>query len=221
METTARPDLAKYIDHTVLMPDTSRKTIEKFCREAIEYGFASVCFNPIHVKYAASLLEGSGVKVCTVIGFPLGANTPAVKAFEAREAVENGAVEVDMVINVGALKDRDLDLVERDIKSVVDAAGDQAIVKVILETCLLTDEEKVTACKLAKRAGAQFVKTSSGFSTGGATVEDIALMRKTVGDNIGVKASTKVRTQEIALAMINAGANRIGTGSGIKIVMGE
>lgn len=217
---TEKKELAKYIDHTVLYAYTTRDTIEKFCREAEEYGFTSVCFNPTHVKYAASLLAGTDVKVCTVIGFPLGASTSLVKAVETRDAIANGAQEVDMVINIGAVKDGDYDLVESDIKAVVDAAAGKALVKVIIETCLLTDEEKVKVCTIAKNAGANFVKTSSGFSTGGATAEDVALMKETVGPEIGVKASTGVRTQQLVLEMIEAGASRIGTGSGIKIVKG-
>jgi deoxyribose-phosphate aldolase len=217
---TPNADLAGFIDHTVLQPDTTKETIRRFCREAVEYGFAAVCFNPIHVRLAAGLLEDTRVKVCTVVGFPLGAATPLVKAVETRDAVAAGAREVDMVINVGALKERDLDLVEKDIRGVVDAAGDRALVKVIIETCLLTDEEKVIACEIAKRAGARFVKTSSGFSKGGATVEDVALMKKTVGPDMGVKASTGVRTAELARRMIEAGASRIGTGSGLNILRG-
>jgi deoxyribose-phosphate aldolase len=217
---TPNADLAGFIDHTVLHPDTTKETIRRFCREAVEYGFAAVCFNPIHVRLAAGLLEDTPVKVCTVIGFPLGASTPLVKAVETRDAVAAGAREVDMVINVGALKDRDLDLVEKDIRGVVDAAGEKALVKVIIETCLLTDEEKVIACGIAKRAGARFVKTSSGFSKGGATVEDVALMKKTVGPDMGVKASTGIRTAELARRMIEAGASRIGTGSGLNILRG-
>jgi deoxyribose-phosphate aldolase len=212
--------LGKYIDHTVLYAYTVQSTIEQFCSEAVEYGFAAVCFNPTHVKYAASLLKGSPVKVCTVIGFPLGASTSAVKAFETRDAIANGAQEVDMVINIGAVKDGNFELVEQDIKAVVDAAAGQALVKVIIEACLLSDEEKVTVCTIAKKAGADFVKTSSGFSTGGATAEDVALMKETVGPTIGVKASTGVRTEELVLQMVKAGASRIGTGSGIKIVTG-
>ncbi len=213
-------DLARFIDHTVLYPDTTRATVERFCREAVEYGFAAVCFNPIHVGLAAGLLEGTPVKVCTVVGFPLGATTPSVKAFETREAVAAGAGEIDMVINIGALKDRDLGLVESDIRGVVEAAGGRALVKVIIETCLLTDEEKVIACRIAKRAGARFVKTSSGFGKGGATVEDVALMKKTVGPEMGVKASTGVRTAELVRRMLEAGASRIGTGSGMNIIRG-
>jgi deoxyribose-phosphate aldolase len=212
--------LAKYIDHTVLYPDTTRATIERFCREAVEYGFAAVCFNPTHVRLAAQLLKGTPVKVCTVIGFPLGATTPLVKAAEAREALTSGAQEVDMVINIGALKDGDYDLVAKDIRAVVDAAGGRALVKVIIETCLLTDEEKVRACRIAKDCGAQFVKTSSGFSKGGATVEDVALMKNTVGSGMGVKASTGVRTAELVVRMLEAGASRIGTGSGMNIIRG-
>jgi len=210
--------LAQMIDHTILKPDASRGQIEKLCQEAKEYQFCSVCVNPAYVKLAADLLAGSGVKVCTVIGFPLGAATPMVKALETRDAVANGAEEVDMVINIGALKSGDLPLVARDIAAVVEAAGERALTKVIIETCLLTDEEKITACLLAKYAGADFVKTSTGFSTGGATVEDIALMRRVVGPDMGVKASGGVRDRQAAMAMIQAGANRIGTSSGVKIV---
>lgn len=213
--------LAKTCDHTVLKPDTTKKTIEKFCKEAVQWGFASVCINPTNVKYAAGLLKGTDVKVCTVIGFPLGANTPFVKAAEVRDAIANGAQEVDMVINIGALKDGDYDLVSRDIKAVVDAAAGQALVKVIIETCLLTDQEKIKACLLAKSAGADFVKTSTGMSTGGATVEDISLMRKTVGPEMGVKASTGVNDREIALKLIRAGATRLGTSKGVLIQTGN
>jgi deoxyribose-phosphate aldolase len=213
--------LAKYIDHTVLQADTTRDTIKRFCEEAILYGFASVCFNPTHVRYAAEMLKGSPVKVCTVIGFPLGANTPEVKAFEADRAISDGALEVDMVMNIGAVKDGDYGLVERDIRAVVDAAKGKARVKVIIETCLLTDEEKVRVCLIAKAAGADFVKTSSGFSKGGATAEDVALMKRTVGPGMEVKASTGVRKAELVIQMVNAGATRIGTGSGVKIVTGE
>lgn len=218
METVDPQTLSKYIDHTVLYADTTKATIERFCKEAVDYHFAAVCFNPTHVRYAAALLKGTPVKVCTVIGFPLGATTPEVKAYEAQNAIGNGAQEVDMVINIGAVKDGDYDLVARDIKGVVDAAAGQALVKVIIETCLLTDDEKVKVCQLAKEMGANFVKTSSGFSKSGATAEDVALMKKTVGHGMGVKASTGVRTTELVIQMVNAGASRIGTGSGIKIV---
>jgi len=211
---------AKYCDHTVLKPETTRKTVEQFCNEAKEYGFASVCVNPTHVRYVSSLLKGSGVKTCAVIGFPLGANTPFVKGVEARDAIMNGAEEVDMVINIGALKDGDYDLVSQDIKAVVDAAAGQAIVKVIIETSALTDQEKIKACLLAKNAGADFVKTSTGFGKGGATVEDVLLMKKTVGENVQVKASTGINSREDADKMIKAGAVRLGTSKGIAIVKG-
>ena len=192
------------------------------CKEAKEFSFASVCVNPTWVAFAAEQLqESKEVKVCTVIGFPLGASTPEVKAFETTNAIENGATEIDMVINIAALKDNDNELVERDISAVVEATKGKALTKVIIETCLLTDEEKVRACELAVKAGADFVKTSTGFSTGGATVEDIALMRKTVGPTIGVKASGGVRNLGDAKEMIEAGATRIGASSGVSIVKGE
>ncbi|UBH15192.1 deoxyribose-phosphate aldolase [Macrococcus armenti] len=213
-------NLAKYIDHTALKPETTKAQIEQLAHEAREYGFMSVCVNPTHVAYAKSLLEGTDVLVCTVIGFPLGANTPAVKAFETKDAIENGAGEVDMVINVGALKDKNYDLVAEDIKAVVDAAGD-VTTKVIIETALLTEEEKVKACEIAQAQGADFVKTSTGFSTGGATKEDIALMRKTVGPDMGVKASGGVRSYEDVMTMIEAGATRIGASAGVQILKGE
>lgn len=215
-----RTKLASMIDHTVLKPEATRGEVEKLCREAVEYGFASVCINPYYVKMAAGLVSGSSVKVCTVIGFPLGANTTEVKTFEAVKAVEEGATEVDMVINVGALKDKDYEVVYNDIKSIVDSVKGKAIVKVILETCLLTDEEKIKACELCKEAGADFVKTSTGFSKGGATTQDIELMRKAVGPDMGVKASGGVRTYEDAAAMVEAGASRIGASASIKIVQG-
>ncbi|UJS27582.1 deoxyribose-phosphate aldolase [Macrococcoides canis] len=213
-------NLAKYIDHTALKPETTKAQIEQLAQEAREYGFMSVCVNPTHVQYAKSLLEGTDVLVCTVIGFPLGANTPAVKAFETKDAIDNGAGEVDMVINIGALKDKNYDLVAEDIKAVVEAAGD-VTTKVIIETALLTDEEKVKACEIAKAQGADFVKTSTGFSTGGATKEDIALMRKAVGPDMGVKASGGVRSYEDVMAMIDAGATRIGASAGVQILKGE
>ena len=214
-------ELAKYIDHTALKADTGRAAIEKLCQEAREYGFMSVCVNPTWVATAQSLLAGSDVKVCTVIGFPLGANTSAVKAFETRTAIQEGADEVDMVINIGAAKDGNWDLVKADIQAVVEAANHQALVKVILETCLLSKEEIVKASQVAKEAGAAFVKTSTGFSTGGATVQDIRLMRETVGPDMGVKASGGVQNREDALAMIEAGASRIGASKGIAIVTGQ
>ncbi|WP_404355552.1 deoxyribose-phosphate aldolase [Cytobacillus firmus] len=213
-------NVAKMIDHTLLKADATKGQIEKICAEAKEYNFGSVCVNPTWVKLSSDLLNGTEVKVCTVIGFPLGASTPETKAFETKNAIENGATEVDMVINIGALKGGDNELVERDIRAVVDAAKGKALTKVIIETCLLTEEEKVRACELSVKAGADFVKTSTGFSTGGATAEDIALMRKTVGPDLGVKASGGVRSAEDAQKMIEAGATRIGASSGAAIVNG-
>lgn len=213
-------ELAKLIDHTALKPETTKAQITQLCKEAKEYGFASVCVNPTWVKLAAELLAGSDVKVCTVIGFPLGANTSAVKAFEAKDAIANGAGEVDMVINIAALKDKDDALVESDIRAVVEAANG-TLVKVIIETSLLSDEEKVRACEIAVKAGTDFVKTATGFSTGGATKEDVALMRKTVGPAIGVKASGGVRTKQDVEDMVAAGATRIGASAGVAIVSGD
>ncbi|QKS70461.1 deoxyribose-phosphate aldolase [Paenalkalicoccus suaedae] len=213
--------IAQMIDHTQLKAETSVEQIEKLCNEAKEFQFASVCVNPTHVKLAAERLQGSGVDVCTVIGFPLGANTPEVKAFETTNAIENGATEVDMVLNIGALKDGNLELVERDMRAVQEAAQGKALTKVILETCLLTDQEKVTACEIAVKVGLDFVKTSTGFSFGAATVEDVKLMRETVGDQAGVKASGGVRSLADAQAMIEAGATRIGASAGVQIVQGE
>jgi deoxyribose-phosphate aldolase len=212
-------EIAKMIDHTLLKAGAKKEEIEKLCEEAKEHHFASVCVNPTWVSLSSSLLEGTDVKVCTVIGFPLGANTPEVKAFEAQNAISNGATEVDMVINIGALKDGNDQEVKRDIQAVVEASKG-VLVKVIIETCLLTEDEKIRACKLAVEAGADYVKTSTGFSTGGATVEDVALMRKTVGPDVGVKASGGVRNAEGAKAVIEAGATRIGASSGIAIVNG-
>ena len=214
-------DLARMIDHTLLKANATEAEIVKLAEEAKEYKFASVCVNPTWVQKAAEILkDAEEVKVCTVIGFPLGATTSETKAFETKNAIEKGATEVDMVINIGALKDKQYDLVEKDIKAVVDAAKGKALTKVIIETCLLNDEEKEIACKLSVKAGADFVKTSTGFSTGGATVEDIALMRKTVGPDVGVKASGGVRSLEDAQNMIEAGATRIGASSGVAIVNG-
>ncbi len=210
---------ATLIDHTLLKADATQSQIEKICEEALQYKFASVCVNPTWVKLSAEKLANSEVKVCTVIGFPLGATTSQVKAFETKDAIQNGATEIDMVINIGALKNKQYDLVLNDIKEVVTAANG-TLVKVIIETCLLTDEEKVKACELSKEAGAHFVKTSTGFSTGGATAEDIALMRKTVGPSIGVKASGGVRNLEDMKKMIEAGATRIGASSGVAIMNG-
>lgn len=214
-------NIANMIDHTLLKPEATEEQIVQLCTEAKQYGFASVCVNPSWVKTAARELSGTDVRVCTVIGFPLGATTPETKAFETKNAIENGAREVDMVINIGALKSGADDWVERDIRAVVEAAAGKALVKVIIETALLTDDEKVRACQLAVKAGADYVKTSTGFSGGGATVEDVALMRKTVGDNVGVKASGGVRDRKTAEAMIEAGATRIGTSSGVAIVSGQ
>ncbi len=213
--------LAGMIDHTLLKPDATPDQIAQLCYEARQYGFASVCINPAWVELCARLLAGSAVKVCTVIGFPLGSNAPEVKAFEARNAIDHGASEVDMVINIGALKACDLDLVARDIRGVVAEAHPRgALVKVILETALLSDDEKVTACQQARLAGADFVKTSTGFSGGGATVHDVALMRRTVGPEMGVKASGGVHTYAEAVSLIQAGATRIGASAGIKIIQG-
>lgn len=215
-------NITNIIDHTLLKADATLEQITVLAQEAIQYSFASVCVNPTWVKTAAELLKDAPeVKVCTVIGFPLGASTSEVKAFETTNAINNGADEVDMVINIGALKDKNYDLVLNDIKAVVNAAKDKALVKVIIETALLTEEEKVKVSELAVEAGADFVKTSTGFSTGGATAEDIALMRKTVGPEIGVKASGGVRGLEDAKAMVEAGATRIGASSGVSIAKGE
>lgn len=205
------------IDHTMLKADAGKDTIIRYCNEAREHKFASVCVNTCFVPLVAEQLRGSGVKTCCVVGFPLGSMLTSAKAFEASEAVKAGADEVDMVINISALKDGDDAFVEEDIQAVVKASGD-AVVKVIIETCLLTDEEKVRACQLAVKAGADFVKTSTGFSTGGATAADVALMRKTVGDRARVKASGGIRTPEDAAAMIEAGADRIGAGNGIVLI---
>lgn len=216
------PDLAGMIDHTLLKPEATIHDIEKLCDEARKYGFASVCVHPCYVSLCAKLLRGSDVKVCTVIGFPLGATLTAVKAFETETAIRDGAQEVDMVMNVGMLKSRQYEYVENDIFAVVSTARRyRVLTKVILETGLLTDEEKVKACMLAKRAGADFVKTSTGFGKGGATVGDIALMRRVVGSAMGVKASGGVRTREDALAMVAHGADRIGASASVKIVSGE
>ena len=211
-------ELARYIDHTLLKPDAKEGDIIKLCKEALEYKFASVCVNASYVKLAYSFLQGTEVRVCTVAGFPLGATTKEAKAFEASQAIENGAAEIDMVINVGALKSGKPDAVKEDIKAVVDVCKDKALLKVIIETCLLTDEEKVTACLLSMEAGADFVKTSTGFSVSGATVEDIKLMRRTIGPNMGVKASGGIRNLESALKMIEAGATRIGASASVSIV---
>lgn len=209
--------LASIVDHTILKPEATREIVIEYCRQAVEYGFASVCINPCFVKLAAEELKNTNVKVCTVIGFPLGANSTETKVHEATAAVAQGAHELDMVINIGALKEGNLEYVEQDIRQVVSASGN-ALVKVIIETCYLTDEEKVIACKLAKNAGAHFVKTSTGFGSAGATAADVALMRQTVGNVMGVKAAGGIRSFKDAAAMVEAGASRIGTSSGIKII---
>ncbi|MFJ7677408.1 deoxyribose-phosphate aldolase [Peribacillus sp. NPDC097198] len=212
---------AKLIDHTLLKADATEKEIVRLAEEAKEYGFASVCVNPQWVSLAAKELKGSDVKVCTVIGFPLGASTTAVKVFETQDAISNGAEEVDMVINIGLLKAGNDDAVEADMKAVANAAHGKALLKVIIETCLLTEEEKVRACQLVVNAGADYVKTSTGLSTGGATVEDVMLMRKVVGPNLGVKASGGIRDKNDLEKMAKAGATRIGASSGVKIMQGE
>jgi deoxyribose-phosphate aldolase len=213
--------LAKYIDHTLLRPDACMREVDKICDEAMRYGFASVCVNSTHIASVAHKLSGSRVLPCCVIGFPLGAMAPAAKSREAAHSVDAGARELDMVINIGAVKSHDWDLVYRDIESVVSVAQGRAGVKVIVETCLLTDEEKIRVCVIAKLAGAHFVKTSTGFSDSGATAGDVALMRQVVGAEIGVKASGGIRTSEDAVKMIRSGANRLGTSSGIAIVSGN
>jgi deoxyribose-phosphate aldolase len=210
-------NIASYIDHTVLAANATQEKIEKLCAEAKEWKFASVCVNTCWTKFCAEQLKGTGVNVCVVVGFPLGAMCTKAKAYEAACAVADGADEVDMVINIGWLKDGKNDLVENDIREVKKACGDKHL-KVIIEACLLTDEEKVRACELSVKAGADFVKTSTGFSTGGAKAEDVALMRKTVGSKVGVKAAGGIRTYEDALKMIEAGANRLGCSAGIAIV---
>ncbi|MFD1705454.1 deoxyribose-phosphate aldolase [Siminovitchia sediminis] len=210
--------MAQMIDHTLLKADAAKSDIEQLCKEAKGYQFASVCVNPAWVEFAADLLNGSDVKVSTVIGFPLGASTPETKAFETDDAIKKGAQEIDMVLNIGALKSGQLSLVEEDVRAVIEAASGRALVKVIIETCLLTDEEKRLACEISKRAGADFVKTSTGFSTGGATAKDVSLMREAVGEHLGVKASGGIRTAEDARSMIKAGASRIGASSGVSII---
>ena len=216
----APAELARYIDHTLLKPEATREQVDKLCTEAAEYGFYSVCVNTTWTAYCARKLRGKGVKVCTVVGFPLGAMDSRAKGFETRAAVENGADEIDMVMNIGALKSEDLKTVEEDIRWVLRACRQNTVLKVIIENALLSDEEKVLACQIAKRAGAHFVKTSTGFSSSGATVEDIGLMRRTVGLDMGVKAAGGVRSYEDAVAMIQAGASRIGATASVAIVTG-
>jgi deoxyribose-phosphate aldolase len=214
-------EMAGYIDHTLLKPEAALPAFDKLCDEAIRYRFKSVCVNSGRVAYVAEKLKGTGVKVCSVIGFPLGAMASRAKAFEAKRAIADGATELDMVLNIGAVKSGDLKAAEEDIKAVRGQAKGTTVLKVIIETCLLTEEEKVLACEIAKKAGADFVKTSTGFSTGGATVEDVALMRRVVGPEMGVKASGGIKDFATASAMIAAGANRIGAGAGVAIVAGE
>ena len=213
-------ELAQYIDHTLLKPDAVQADFDKLCDEAIKYQFKSVCVNSWRVAYVTKKLQRTGVAVCSVVGFPLGAMDMRAKAFETRQAIENGAKEIDMVINVDALKSGDLHTVEEDIRAVRRATTGTTILKVIIETCLLKDQEKVLACEIAKKAGADFVKTSTGFSSGGATVEDIVLMRRVVGPNLGVKASGGIRDYAKAAAMIQAGATRLGTSASVAIVTG-
>lgn len=210
----------QYIDHTLLKPESRQDQIDRLIREAKTYNFASVCINPTWVSYAAKALEGTDIKVCTVIGFPLGATTSAVKAFETKDAISHGADEVDMVINIGQAKSGHFAFVEEDIRAVVEASGDK-LVKVIIETCLLTDKEKIKACQAAVAAGADFVKTSTGFSTAGARLDDVRLMRQTVGPDVGVKAAGGTRSLEDAQAFIEAGATRIGTSAGVTIMEGK
>ncbi len=207
----------KMIDHTVLKADTPLETVKRICDEAMEYGFASVCINPCHVAYCADYLKDSDVNVCTVIGFPLGANTSAVKAFETKDAIANGADEIDMVMNIGALKDKNYDLVRNDVKAVVEVANG-TLVKVILETCLLTEDEIKKACELCVEAKADYVKTSTGFSTRGATIEDVQIMKAAVQGKAKVKAAGGVRTHEDMVKIVEAGADRIGTSAGCSLV---
>ena len=219
-----RRDIAQFIDHTLLKADATEKQIIQLCLEAKENSFAAVCVNPYYVNLASMLLAGTKVKIATVIGFPLGANSYKVKAYEALEAFKAGADEIDMVINIGALKDNQKDIVQKEIQEVVDVAKNQSsekIVKVIIETALLTDEEKTRACEIILNTGAHFVKTSTGFSSGGATIQDIKLLKSIVEDQVLIKASGGIKNYETALAMLEAGANRIGTSSGVEIVSGH
>ncbi|WP_099468928.1 deoxyribose-phosphate aldolase [Konateibacter massiliensis] len=209
---------AKYFDHTILKADATKAQVTKICEEALEHDFASVCVNSYYTAFVAEKLKGSDVKVCSVVGFPLGMMSTRAKCFETEAAIEDGAEEIDMVINVGALKDKEYDVVYEDIRKVKEACKDKAILKVIIEACLLTDEEKVKACELSKKAEADFVKTSTGFSTGGATTADVKLMRETVGAEIGVKASGGIRDRKTAEAMAEAGANRLGTSATVDII---
>lgn len=225
MTITDKQELARMIDHTLLKPTASQRDIVQLCREARDYGFAAVCVHPFYVKLAAGQLQGTGIPVCAVVGFPLGSNTTAAKAREAGEAVHLGAREIDMVLNIGALKERRTGVVVADIRAVVEAAAAAArdresstLVKVIIETCFLEQEEKIMACQLVRQAGAHFVKTSTGFGDGGATVEDVTLLRQTVGPALGIKAAGGIKTAGQAVAMIKAGANRIGASAGVAIM---
>ncbi len=211
-------ELARYFDHTILKPAATTAEVANICKEATSHGFFSVCINPVHVKRVSDLLEGTEVQVCSVVGFPLGTNTSAMKARETRQAIEDGANEIDMVINVGALKDKDYDFVENDIRGVVEAASGK-VVKVIIETCLLERSEIVEACRIVGKAGAHFVKTSTGFAGGGATPEDVALMKKTVGSDLQVKASGGIKSLADARKLINAGADRIGASAGVTVMI--
>ena len=211
-------EMAQVIDHTILKPEATLEAIDKLCKEAIEFRFKAVCVNSGHIARVTDILTGTGIEICSVIGFPLGAAHTAAKVFEAETAVNDGATELDMVLNVGALKSGDPQKAEEDIRQVRRAAGTGVVLKVIIETCLLTDSEKVAACKISREAGADFVKTSTGFSTGGATVEDVSLMRKTVGPETGVKASGGIKDWPTAVTMLKAGANRLGTSSGVSII---
>lgn len=213
--------LENYIDHTILKADATKAEVIKYCEEAKQYHFASVAVNPYYAEFVSRELNGTGITTCVVIGFPLGAATKKVKAFETNQAIENGANEVDMVINIGALKDKDYEAVQEDIEAVVKAANNRALVKVIIETCLLTDDEKVKACEISQLAGADFVKTSTGFSTAGANIHDVALMRMSVGQFMGVKASGGIRTYGKAMEMIIAGANRVGASDGVAVITSE
>ncbi len=214
-------NLAQYIDHTILKPDTSLSAIEKVCQEARNHGFFSVCVNPYYVSTVKALLEGSSVKVTSVVGFPLGAQKTATKVYETQEALIDGADEIDMVINVAALKNKAYEVVLNDIKAVRKAINHPKVLKVIIETCLLSDDEKIKACQLSVEAGADYVKTSTGFSSGGATLEDIKLMRQTVGPDIGVKASGGIKSQAQVMELIEAGATRIGASSSVEIVTNQ
>lgn len=213
-----KSNIKEYIDHTLLKPDATEQAILRICDEAKEYGFKSVCVNPSRIELVAERLKGTAVLPCCVIGFPLGATLSCVKAYEANAAIERGAKEIDIVINIGAAKDGDWNMVSDDIRAVVDASGGRASVKVIIETCLLTDDEKIKACECAMLSGADYVKTSTGFSSGGANCHDVELMRNVVGDKLGVKASGGVRTPEDAEKLIEAGASRLGTSNGIKLI---